>query len=194
MPTAWTQLQASADHNAVFSGSPTAHTWTFPTGGLIVSGLSLVGHVLYVESLDHDLYAVDGATGSLRWMHPTEGEDMPAPALVDGRLVFANGNDVVRALSLRSGATRWRVPIRGVATMASAAAKGTTVFMVAGQSPVSTLVPPVVTFAVDALTGRILWQAPYGDADCSPTLGDGLVFVESSETLKGVKGPDTAVP
>ncbi len=251
VPAQWTQLQAGPHHNAVFAGSSTPHSWSFLTGNIIVSGLSLVGHTLYAESFDHNLYAldartgrekwhfqagniimtapivadglvvigsgindvavatptrtvwarpqgdavyaVDAATGRLRWIHRTVGEDMPTPALVDGRLVFSNGDDVVQALALKTGAELWRLPVQGVGTMASSAARGTRVFLVTGESPTSAVKPPVYTYAVDAITGKMLWKAPYGDADSSPTLGGGLVFVEGSETLKGVTGPDNTV-
>lgn len=251
VPTSWLQLQAGADHNAVFAGSATARNWSFLTGNIIVSGLSLVGDTLYAESFDHRLYALDArtgrelwhfragniimtapivadglvvigsgindvlvhsptrtvwarpqgdavdavraSTGKLQWVHRTVGEDMPTPALVNGRLVFANGNDVVQALDLKTGTELWRLPVQGVGTMASTAAKGNTAYVVTGESPTSAVKPPVYTYAVNALTGTMRWKAPYGNADSSPTLGAGLVFVEGSETLKGVSGPDNAV-
>ncbi len=41
--------------------------WTFKTAGPIVSSPSVVGDAVYVGSADKSLYALDAATGRLRW-------------------------------------------------------------------------------------------------------------------------------
>lgn len=247
----WSMYQDSPGHDAVFPGPAQGYTWSFPTRGKIVSGLSVVGGTVFAASFDHRVYALDAATGKLEWsavtgnvimsdpivardivvvgtgtndvlvatptqtrwgnphgdaeygidastgktlwIHRTVGEDMPSPALVGDLLVFGNGNDVVQALNLFTGKPVWRTPVQGVTTMSSAAAWHHTVYLVAGESPISSLKPPVFTYALDAETGKILWKAPYGDADCSPTLGASMVFVEGSTTIRGVAPPKNTV-
>jgi outer membrane protein assembly factor BamB len=139
------------------------------------------------------VYAVDAKTGKLLWEHVTVGEDMPTPAIVAGAIVFANGHSAAQSFAVRTGQPLWRTPLEGVSTMSSAAAVGDTVYLVSGMGPVSSLPHPTYTYALDARTGKILWKSPYGDADCSPTVGAGLVFVEGSRTLKAAPPPRNAV-
>jgi outer membrane protein assembly factor BamB len=121
-------------------------------------------------------------TGRKLWIHRTVGEDMPSPGLtwVDGHatIVFANGANHLQALSLRTGQTLWRRAIHGIATMSSAAVQGSRAYIIVGTGPYSGRHDRVV--AIDTQTGSVSWSAPYGNADCSPTLAAGLVFVEGS--------------
>jgi outer membrane protein assembly factor BamB len=136
---------------------------------------------------EDDVEAFDASSGRPVWRYRTIGEDMPTPALVsiagNPAIVFANGDDHVYALDLRSGKLLWKKPVQGVSTMASAAAKDGIVYVVAGLAA-SSHIPPHV-YAVRAADGKVVWQAPYGNADCSPTVGDGLVFVEDGNPIGG---------
>lgn len=136
------------------------------------------------------VYGISAATGKLLWAHMTVGEDMPTPALVGNLLTFGNGNNVIQALDIGTGKVVWRTPVQGVTTMSSTAAWRGRIYLVAGESPHSSIIPPVQTYALDAATGKILWKAPYGDADDSPVIGQGRIYVEGSTTLKGVPAPN----
>jgi outer membrane protein assembly factor BamB len=131
--------------------------------------------------------AFDTANGRLRWHYRTIGEDMPSPALVrSGKqnvIVFANGDDHVYALDVRTGRLLWRRPLQGISSMASAAARNGIVYVVAGLDASSHV--PAHTYAVRSSNGAIVWHAPYGNADCSPVVGDGLVFVSSGDAIAG---------
>jgi outer membrane protein assembly factor BamB len=240
--------QLEPDHNPVVSGPASPAQGQTQLGGKVNGGLATDGSLLFVESFDRRVQALDmrtGAvrwstrvpnvvmttpivaddvaavgtgtahvlidrkgrtvwgrpagdaligiderTGRIRWTVPTVGEDMPSPALarVNGTdaLVFVNGDDRVRAVAMSSGKTLWLHPVEGLASMSSAARSGGLVFVVVGGGPYSGI--PVRTLAVDAATGRIAWSAPAGNADCSPTLGGGEVFVEGSEVDTGRMG------
>jgi outer membrane protein assembly factor BamB len=243
-PSAWTMYQYVPSHNAVLPGPSTGYQWTFTTQGNIVGGLALANGVLYVESFDHHLYALDptngkvlwsfdtgqvimttpivadgvvvvgsgtnavlddlpdkvdwgvlppadavyalnAQTGALLWKHVTVGEDMPSPVYTNGTIIWGNGHDVAQAANLQTGQILWRTPLQGVVTMSSANMAGGMVYMVAGMGPHSTLAFPVNTYALNPQTGAVIWKAPYGDGDCSPTVGDGLVFVEGAEQVPG---------
>ncbi len=45
--------------------------WAYQTGNGINSSLAVVGGVAYVGSQDHSLYAIDAASGSLKWTYQT---------------------------------------------------------------------------------------------------------------------------
>lgn len=131
-----------------------------------------------------EIIALDEGTGAVRWRRSTIGEDMPSPAIVNIRgtdaMVFANGDDHVRAWAVRDGRTLWERAVDGIASMSSAAVDGGRVFVVIGDGSHSGTRDHLI--AIDPSNGRIVWGAPYGNADCSPTIAGGLVFVEGSNS------------
>ncbi len=137
-----------------------------------------------------EIVAFDASSGRVRWRYHTAGEDMPSPAFVvaGGRdlVVFANGDGHVRALDVRTGKLAWSRYLGGVSTMASAAADDGTVYVLLGFA--AGMHVPNRVYAIHASDGRIVWSAPYGNADDSPTVGTDDVYVEDSQ---GVKGPPT---
>lgn len=133
----------------------------------------------------HDaILALDEGTGRVRWRRTTIGEDMPSPALVRIRgtdaIVFANGDDHLRAWAVRDGHTIWQHAVDGIASMSSAGADHGRVFVVIGAGSHSGTQDHLI--AIDPNSGRISWGAPFGNADCSPAIAGGLVFVEGSDT------------
>src|SRR5690242_15598623 len=45
--------------------------WKFHTDGRVISSPAVVAGVIYAGSTDSNLYALDAATGSLKWKFPT---------------------------------------------------------------------------------------------------------------------------
>lgn len=129
-----------------------------------------------------DVVALDQGNGRVRWRRTTVGQNMPSPALVNingtDAIVFANGDDHVRAWAVRDGHTIWTYAVRGIASMSSAAVDAGRVFVVIGDGSHSGTQDHLI--AVDPRDGRVLWGAPYGNADCSPAIAGGMVFVEGS--------------
>ncbi|MGZ3516616.1 MAG: outer membrane protein assembly factor BamB family protein [Vulcanimicrobiaceae bacterium] len=128
------------------------------------------------------IVGLEARNGRILWTQRTIGEDMPSGALVrignTDAIVFANGDNHLRALAIRDGRLLWSMPIPGIATMSSAAQSNGRIYVVVGQSAISHR--PDELIALDARTLRMLWHAPYGNADCSPTVADGEVFVQGA--------------
>ena len=128
------------------------------------------------------IVALDRRNGLIRWQRRTIGEDMASPAMVPAgsreSIVFANGDEHVRALDAQTGSAIWETPVRGVDSMSSAAFDDGLVFLVVG-GPANWKARDRL-LAVDAISGAIRWRAPYGNADCSPTVADHRVFIEGS--------------
>lgn len=172
--------------------------WTTPLGAIVMStpivanGLVFVGTGrngrLHDEGNDYtwgkpdgdSIVALDQLTGRLVWRYDTVGEDMPSAAYVNGRLVFANGDQHAYALDARTGRLLWRIPIDGISTMASATAVGDNALLA------SCTVKPYAceTILVDSRDGTVIWRAPYGGSDCSPTVGNNTVFVSETSDVK----------
>ena len=129
---------------------------------------------------DH-IVALDAATGEKRWTYKTAGEDMPSPAYTSGRLIFANGDMNAYGLRAHSGEALWQRDVGGISTMSSATltARAVVVGICSGPNYRGS------TVALAADSGKVVWRAPYGDCDSSPTVAGSRVFVS------GVDGNDT---
>jgi hypothetical protein len=68
-------------HTGVYDapGVPVFHKvkWQFHTDGLVISSPAVVNGVAYFGSTDHNLYAVDIASGALKWRSPRRRESHP---------------------------------------------------------------------------------------------------------------------
>ena len=140
-----------------------------------------------------DVMAFDTARGSVAWTYHTAGEDMPSPAIVGNRAIFSNGDMHAYALDLRNGKQLWRVAIPGITTMASATADGKRVFLVATLGTdfnYNDLRSHLL--ALDLKTGRTIWSVPYGNSDCSPTVGGNLVYLEGTRYIHYVPSDSSA--
>lgn len=146
--------------------------------------LPTAGKLVWGRPQGDEILALDEGTGRVRWRRSTTGENMPSPALARVRgtdaIVFANGDDRIRAWAVRDGHTMWERSVNGIASMSSAAVEDGRVFVVIGDGSHSGTQDRLV--AIDPDDGAILWGAPYGNADCSPTIGGGTVFVEGSNS------------
>ncbi len=113
--------------------------WSFPTGDVVSASPAVVGGVVYVGSWDGFFYALDAATGALKWQFQVDcqGSIQPIPpqcpggpsnpgdraetdgglitssaAVVDGRVYFGGGKTMY-CLDAASGALVWKKVICG---------------------------------------------------------------------------------
>jgi len=69
--------------------------------------------VVYVASLDANVYALDASTGGLLWKYATGREIHSSPALANGVLYVASGDNNVYALNASTGALLWKYATGG---------------------------------------------------------------------------------
>jgi hypothetical protein len=167
--------------SAVPATTPTASPGT-TNGGQQTSPIAVDG-VVYSETPDGDVIAVDGATGAVKWKwHPTTANSGFGPtgtrrglAVGGGRVyTLAAGNRVV-ALNQQTGAQIWAVvpaPPAGETTLGNIAKVATMyyngrvyIFTNDGNRNAA--------FALDAATGAMAWTSPfYGGAKPGLTVTD----------------------
>jgi outer membrane protein assembly factor BamB len=137
------------------------------------------------------VYAFRTGDGKEVWSYPTVGEAMPTPAYLTGQLLFATGDNLATAVVAASAKPIWKTPLPGVPTMMSTMVHDGFAFFVATQGKAHFADPTRNhTLALGTTDGKVRWSAPFGNADCTPTVAQGLVFVEGAND--GPIGPREA--
>jgi eukaryotic-like serine/threonine-protein kinase len=87
-------FRASLEHTGVYSAAAvpmfTGVKWKFQTNGRVISSPAVEDGLVYVGSMDKNLYAVDQQTGALKWKFAAEGPVGSSPALAGGIVYFAS--------------------------------------------------------------------------------------------------------
>jgi len=204
-------LPPAAPAQSMFRGNP-AHTgvyategprqlpavkWTFHTGGPVVSSPAVADGVAYVGSDDHQLYAIDLATGKEKWKFATGAMVRSTPAVAGGLVYFGSYDGFFYAVDAATGAQKWKFATPGEHRFE---ARG-----LHGYFPRAQVVPdfwdlylssPVVAdgavyfgsgdgncYALDAATGAQKWVfGTKGVVHSSPALVDGTLYFGSWDT------------
>lgn len=87
--------------------------WTFATEQPLWSQPVSDGTVLYLNSLDHNMYAIDAVSGDQLWSLDLGGTLVSSPTYVDGILYVGTLNSEVIAVNAASGRVAWRVNTDG---------------------------------------------------------------------------------
>jgi outer membrane protein assembly factor BamB len=124
--------------------------WRFqaPTGN-ILNPIAASRQLVYVEADGGPLYALDVATGALRFQRDLGGDLGGGATLADGTL-FVPGNGRLFALDPQTGAVRWARAISGIANM------GTPAY--ADGIVVEATLDHMAAFRADS--GQLLWTHP----------------------------------
>lgn len=143
--------------------------------------------IIYVGSLDHNLYSLDASTGQLLWSFPANGSIFEAPTMNDGILYVGSQDGNVYAVDVRSGTEirQYSIPGRNDAAEESGV-YGTpivdenTLYAVNGTLT-----------AVDLETGAVKWQvldsSSYEDQIIgSPILFEDYIIVTTVEKIYAI--------
>ncbi|MFE9426718.1 PQQ-binding-like beta-propeller repeat protein [Kitasatospora sp. NPDC006697] len=142
---------------------------------------------VYVADYLGTLYALDAATGRVRWQARTASRQGAEPVVLAGRTALIASGDTLFAFDTADGRELWRYSARGEVVGAPAAADGL-VHLGSRDHSLHT---------VDLATGRLRWElGTKGELTGSPVAAHGRVFVSSKDrcvyALDAVFG--TAVP
>jgi outer membrane protein assembly factor BamB len=158
---------------AAAGGTTWALTGTNPGGShpAAVPGGSHPATV-YVGSGDHFVYALDAATGAVRWAYPTGNWIYSSPAVVDGTVYIGSYDHFVYALDAATGAVRWTHRTGDWVTSSPAVVDG--VLYIGSKDH--------LVYALDAATGAVRWTHRTGAPIVSrPAVVDGVVYVGSED-------------
>jgi hypothetical protein len=156
-----------------------AQRWFLRLNASVAASPAIAGKTLFVPAKDGYLYALDSATGRIRWQKAVfAGVSSPA---VHGGTVFVaggtgsfGGRGLLTGLNATTGATLWTFVPNGVVGSSVTFADGLLLF--------STNVANGTVYAVSAPTGQEVWSyrpAPAQYILGSPVAADGMVFAPS---------------
>ena len=148
---------------------------------VFTSSPAIAGNTVYFGSGDQHVYALDAATGSLRWSFATGDVVHASPAVVDGVVFIGSWDRNLYAIDAETGKERWRyvtgndTVIYNQIGIASSAAVAGDVVVVGGRDG--------KFHAVDRRSGSVRWVHDNrgGWTIASPAVRDGIVYFPTSD-------------
>ena len=142
----------------------------------------VVDGTVYFGSGDHNVYALDARTGTLRWKFQAGDVVHSSPAIANGFLYVGCWDGVMYALNAKTGQLVWKFATGVDATHfmqgipGSAAVAGGIIVFGSRDNNI---------YALDAKNGKELWrQGNHGSwVIASPAIMDGVVYITTSDTM-----------
>jgi eukaryotic-like serine/threonine-protein kinase len=148
---------------------------------LFLSSPTVADGVVYVGSGDRHVYALDAASGALRWKFETGNVVHATPAVSNGTVYIGSWDRYMYALDANTGAVRWKfqtgddtVIYNQVGIASSAAVANGIVYFGCRDSKF---------YAVDARTGALRWKRDEHGSWVigSPAIAHGNVYYTTSD-------------
>ena len=95
---------------AVATGVPARlrQAWQTPVGGQLTQPVVAAGHVVVADGDGGIVYAIDEASGQVRWKHVAGGRVDSPPTIHEGLVLFGSADGRVTCLRLADGQLVWR--------------------------------------------------------------------------------------
>jgi glucose dehydrogenase len=149
-----------------------------------LSSPTVVGDTVYFGSGDHQIYAVDAATGALRWKFATGNVVHASPAVAEGIVYIGSFDSYFYALSARDGTLLWKFKtgddeqahcLTGIP--GSACVADGVVYFGSRDAHV---------YALDAKTGALRWNTATDGSwvVASPAVRNAQVYATTSDSKK----------
>jgi outer membrane protein assembly factor BamB len=180
--------------------------WTFKTGGPVVGSPVVADGVVYIASLDTQLYALDAATGQQKWKFKSRLPIASTPAITGDTVFLVTSTGVLAALNRADGTPKWvfvaeferrfeAKNLHGLPSAAQTIPDGYDVFLsspAVARGKVYFGTGDGGVYAVDEKTGTLQWKFSTGDVvHTSPAVVDGTVYVGSWDSALYALDADT---
>jgi outer membrane protein assembly factor BamB len=144
--------------------------WTLTTGGAVQSSPCVAGGTVYAASNDHYLYAVDAASGRIRWRDNISSQNDSSPACAYGNVYIGSWNTGDILAINAAGHVLWTYNTTSPVDSSPVVAGG--VVYVGSDS--------TRLYALDARTGHLEWRTHVdGEINARPCVSGGVVYVGS---------------
>ena len=129
---------------------------------------------VYVGGTNRKLYALDKATGKIKWTFPTKGDTATTPVVVDDTIYFGCGDGKLYALDL-NGKQKWSFQTKDGVFSSPVYSEGLVLF---GSNDSN-------FYAVDAKTGEQKWvlTEPTYTVEVRPFVYNGVVYFGAWDTF-----------
>jgi len=143
--------------------------WSFQAGDQLTSSPIVVNGIVYIGSSDDKVYALDAASGTLKWSFQAGG----FPTVVNGVVYVSTHYDgKVYALDAASGTLKWSFQVGGQLTSSPIVVNG---LVYVGSDNL---------YALDAASGTLKWSFWARGSTVLPPdviVVNGLVYISSSD-------------
>jgi outer membrane protein assembly factor BamB len=152
------------------------HGWNYTTGAAVGSSPAVFDGVVYIGSLDGNMYALNASTGAVEWTFNAGTSIGSSPAVANGMVYFASEDGSggqagsIYALNATTGALVW-FSKTGAFDSSPEVANGV-VYVASGHAESS-------LYALNAATGSVDWTYATGEVTGSPAVAGGVVYVAS---------------
>ncbi len=146
-----------------------------------------INQYLYAGSNDGYIYALDAATGTLKWKYATGGGVASSPTISNGVVYVGSGDGLVYAINASEGSLKWTYTPPPFNTAVHPVNSNPTV----QQGLVYVNVYGFLV-AIDAMSGVQQWKqymGPYSDGG-SPTVINGVVYNANSSGSYAIQASD----
>jgi eukaryotic-like serine/threonine-protein kinase len=179
----WRQFRGSPRLTGVSASIPPATLkllWTYDAGDVIDSSAAIADGVVYVGGDDGDLFALDLASGTLRWKYTTGnliGES--SPAVGAGVVYIGDLGGIVHAVNTHDGKALWTFRTGSEIKSSPVVVPG-----VSGRDVVLIGSYDGHLYALDARTGVVRWKVlTNGMVHATPAVQDGLAFIAGCDAI-----------
>lgn len=147
--------------------------WTFKTSSPVTSSPTVVNGIVYFGSHDHNLYAVDAATGEQMWPFLTGKKVYSSPTVDNGIVYFGSQDCNLYALNASTGQKMWSFPAESAIDSSPTVANGIVYFGSHDHK----------LYAVDVASGLEKWVFSTSHfVASSPTIDKGMVYFGSNDS------------
>ncbi len=129
---------------------------------------------VYFGCDDHNVYALDATFGTLLWSFTTGEEVFSSPAVANGVVYVGSNDGSLYALDASTGRKIWDYPAGKWGGSSPAVAKGVVYIGSVFSSGYN-------IHAVNAISGKGLWNYAAGYVESSPAVADGILYVGSGD-------------
>lgn len=168
------------DSLCAFRVSDGGLVWRFVAGDYVNSSPVVAGDTVYVGSDDHYLYALNAATGTLKWKFLCSGSESydglsASPVVVNGTVYVTSYDGNVYALNAQTGERIWNHTTAHLSsTIASPSYSNGVIYQSADKK----------LFALNASTGDELWQFMSTlHIQSSPAVAAGVVYIGGNDGI-----------
>jgi outer membrane protein assembly factor BamB/tRNA A-37 threonylcarbamoyl transferase component Bud32 len=128
--------------------------------------------ILFVGSMDWNVYALDARSGWVVWRTRTGGPIVSSPELANGVIFIGSVDNNLYALDARSGRVIWKYETEGQVTSSPSYAKGAVYFGCIDH----------YLYSLDAETGELRWRFKTGGpVPSSPVVVGDVVYIGSTD-------------